>query len=172
MPSDLGSKALCGQKLVSQTSVPPGCKPIHVVLRWVGDGSGYFRAVLEVMGGKRWGFGWWCWKEVLEKHLKVGYYCTSEVISWMQLLWLCGFGFFFSSFKSVVCLALSRYQRGVFRHCAFEISMLNPPGAARICAYADWCWLNSIVTKHTLGNLIWDGVGMSLTFCQFSEAVR
>lgn len=150
-----------------------GCKPIHLVLGWVGDGSSYFRAVLEVMGGKRWGFGWGCWKEVLEKHLKMGYYCTSCVILDATALglwfWL---GFFFFSFKSVVCLALSQYQRGVFSHFAFEISMLNPLGAARICAYADWYWLNSIVTKHTLGNLIWDGVGMSLTFCQFSEAVR
>lgn len=50
------------------------------------------------------------------------------------LLWKCGlFGV--------------EYLSGDFSYCAFKIDMLNPLGAVRICAYADWCWLNSIVTK-------------------------
>lgn len=116
--------------------------------------------------------GIWVLEKNSKKHLKVGLllHKLNDILD-ANALWF-GVVFFFPSFKNVVCLALSSYQRGVFSHCAFKISMLNPLGVVRICAYADWCWLNSIVTKHTLGNLIWDGVGMSLTFCQFSEAVR
>lgn len=70
-------------------------------------------------------------------------------------LWF--WGDFFSS-KSVVFLALSSYQRGVFSHCAFEISMLNPLRCENTCIcrlvlvefncyktlpwkpHLGWCW--------------------------------